>query len=292
MAHTIAIINQKGGVAKTISTAHLAVALSKLKKNILCIDLDPQANLSQILGNIGEGEKPATTIYDALQKDSTQSIHLTYRDTKHDNVKLCYGSLRMSTFELDIQGNLDPSRVLTNKIDQGCHDDFDFILLDCPPSLSAITTNALCASDFFIIPIAAGDSLALEGVEQLTTVVNSVRSAVNEKLMLLGVVLTKYDGRLNIAKAIAEEATRVFGTASMFKARISQGTLLEQATHQRKTVYEVDTRAPAAKDHTKLAKEIITRAEFYSSIASDENTPDEATDEGTPEEEPNISIVA
>lgn len=289
MAHVISVINQKGGVAKTITTAHLAVALAKKKHRILCLDLDPQANLSFILGDIPLGHKPQTSIYDALKPNSTQSLNRTYLDTAYNNIRLCYGSLQMSGFEMDLYAHLDPSRVLRNKlVGANLAEDFDFILIDCPPSLSSITTNALCASDFFILPIAAGDSLALEGVDQLNTVISSVRTQLNPNLTLLGAVLTKYDARLNIAKAIVEETTTMFQTM-LFKTRIRQNTLLEQSTHQKTTVFDVDPRAPSAKDYVEFAKEVVARIDMSIAQAEALNT----SDAGVPvvENNPTTSVI-
>jgi chromosome partitioning protein len=275
MAHVISVINQKGGVAKTITTAHLAVALSRQKKKVLCIDLDPQANLSVVLGSVAIGEKASTTIYDCLQPHSTQSVGRTYLDTNHKNVSLCYGSLRMSAFEIELITNrhLDPSWVIPHKIDSGCKDHFDYILIDCPPSLSSITTNALCASNFYLIPIAAGDSLALEGVEQLGAVVDSVTNQLNRNLQLLGVLLTKVERRLLITKSIRDEVKSAFGHA-LFDTVIRQNTQLEQATHSRQTIYEFDRSASGARDYTSFCREVIKRCDSLSRAVSAGSDPD------------------
>jgi len=263
MATIISILNQKGGVAKTITVAHLAVALGRKGKTVLCVDMDPQANLSVVLGNLEYGQKPRTTIYEVLRPGSKQSLGVNYLDTREKNVKLCYGSLNMAGLERELISNmsLDPSRVLLKKIDDHIREEFDFVLIDCPPSLSQLTTNALGASDYFIIPIASGDSLALEGVEQLTLTIEAVQDQLNPNLELLGVLLTRYDARLNIAKAISNEVEQIFGTKNLFKVLIRNNTLIEQATHAKKTVFELDSRAPGAQDYTKLSAEVIRRSE-------------------------------
>lgn len=268
----ISVINQKGGVAKTITVAHLAKALARRKKTVLCLDMDPQANLSIILGNLDTGKKARTTIYDTLRAGSRQSLGVSYLDTREDLIKLCYGSLHMAGVERELISNqaLDPSRVLLKKIDTHVREAFDFILMDCPPSLSMLTVNALTASHYYVIPIAAGDSLALEGVEQLNVVVRDVQEQLNPDLRLLGVLLTRYDSRLNIARAIENETLQTFGPRNLFRVRVRQNTLVEQATHLKQTVFEHDGRAPAAHDYLALAGEVIRRCEAYEEAISPE----------------------
>lgn len=258
-AKVISVINQKGGVAKTVSVAHLAKALARKNKAVLCLDLDPQANLSLLLGSIEAGKKTSITIHDALRVGSKRSLGMSYLDTRDDLVKLCYGSLQMAGLERDLitARTLDPSRVLLKKIDSYVQEAFDYVLIDCPPSLSMLTINALTASQHYIVPIPAGDSLALEGVEQLNMVVRDVQEQINPDLRLLGVLLTRYDARLNISKAIEDETINTFGRRNLFKTRIHQNTLVEQATHLKLTVFEHDGRAPAARDYLDLANEVM-----------------------------------
>lgn len=262
-ARVISVINQKGGVAKTVTVAHLAMALARKKKTVLCIDMDPQANLSLLLGSLEGGKKAAITVYDALQTGSRQSLGTSYRNTRDERVKLCYGSLRMAGLERDLitARTLDPSRVLLKKTDAHVQEAFDYVLIDCPPSLSMLTINALTASQYYIVPIPTGDSFALEGVEQLNLVVREVQDQINPDLQLLGVLLTRYDGRLNISKAIENEAVLTFGKRNLFKTHIRQNTLVEQATHLKQTVFETDGRAPSAHDYVALAEEVIVRCQ-------------------------------
>ena len=270
----ISVINQKGGVAKTVSVAHLAKALARKDKSVLCIDMDPQSNLSMILGNLAAGKRPSITIYDALQVGSKQSLGSSYLDTRDDLIKLCYGSLRMAGLERDLitARTLDPSRVLLKKIDSYVQEAFDYVLIDCPPSLSMLTINALAASRYFIVPIPAGDSLALEGVEQLNTVIRDVQEQLNPDLLLLGVLLTRYDGRLNITKAIENETLHTFGKRNIFKTHIHQNTLVEQSTHAKLTVFEHDGRAPAARDYLALADEVIRRCRAMEEVEEEQTS--------------------
>lgn len=280
----ISVINQKGGVAKTVTVAHLAKALARKRKTVLCLDMDPQANLSIILGNLEPGKKARMTIYDSLRAGSRQSLGVSYLDTRDDLIKLCYGSLHMAGLERELISNqaLDPSRVLLKKIDEHVREAFDYILFDCPPSLSMLTVNALSASHYYVIPIAAGDSLALEGVEQLNVVVRDVQEQLNPDLSLLGVLLTRYDGRLNIARAIESETVQIFGQRNLFRVRVRQNTLVEQATHLKLTVFEHDGRAPAAHDYISLGSEVIRRCEAHESAMTPETEEDESLDQQEP----------
>jgi chromosome partitioning protein len=267
-AQIISIINQKGGVAKTVTVAHLAMALARKKKAVLCIDMDPQANLSMLLGSLENGKRPSTTIYDAMQVNSKQSLGTSYLDTRDELVKLCYGSLRMAGLERDLitARTLDPSRVLLKKIDDYVKEAFDYVLIDCPPSLSMLTINSLAASNYYIVPIPAGDSLALEGVEQLNVVIRDVQEQLNPDLQLLGVLQTRYDGRLNITKAMVNEILNTFGKRNIFKTAIHQNTLVEQAVHSKLTVFEHDGRAPAAQDYLALADEVTRRCKALEDV--------------------------
>jgi chromosome partitioning protein len=194
---------------------------------------------------------------------SKQSLGTSYLDTREELVKLCYGSLRMAGLERDLitARTLDPSRVLLKKTDAYVQEAFGYVLIDCPPSLSMLTINALTASQYYIVPIPTGDSLALEGVEQLNMVVRDVQEQINPDLRLLGVLLTRYDGRLNISKAIENETLHTFGKRNLFRTHIRSNTLVEQATHLKLTVFEHDGRAPAAHDYVMLAEEVIRRCQ-------------------------------
>ena len=271
-ARIISVINQKGGVAKTVTVAHLARVLARHNKTVLCLDMDPQANLSLLLGSLDAGAKASISIYEALKVGSRQSLGTSYLDTRDENTKLCYGSLHMAGLERDLitARTLDPSRVLLKKTDAHVREAFDYILIDCPPSLSMLTINALTASHYYIVPIPAGDSLALEGVEQLNMVVRDVQEQINPDLQLLGVLLTRYDARLNISRAIESETIITFGQRNVFKTRIPNNTLIEQATHLKITVFEHDGRAPSARAYVNLAAEVNTRCQALEDIQADQ----------------------
>ena len=257
-AYIISFVNQKGGVSKTTSCANVAKALARKGHHILAIDMDPQANLSQILGDTPP-EQVRVTVYSALQTQNPVPLSSTISATPDDRIDLCYGSLEMAGLDIELRLNeLEPASVLRRKVDDGVRDEYNFILIDNPPSLSMLTLNSLATSRFYIVPIGAGDTFALSGVRQLTRVIEMVRST-NSDLQLLGALLTRFDGRLNICKTVAAQTRSSFGRHNVFETNIRNNTLVEQAVGLKQTIYELDGRAPAAKDYLDLADEIIER---------------------------------
>ena len=257
-AYILSFINQKGGVSKTTSCAHVAKALAKKNKRVLAIDMDPQANLSQILGDTPP-EQVRITVYSALQTQNATPLSSTITTTPDEQIDLCYGSLEMAGLDIELRLNeLEPASVLRRQIDAGIRDAYDFILIDNPPSLSMLTLNSLAASRFYVVPIGAGDAFALSGVRQLTRVIEMVRTT-NSNLQLLGALLTRFDGRLTICKTVEAQTRSAFGRQHVFETNIRNNTIVEQAVGMKKTAYEVDSRCPAAKDYLELAEEIIER---------------------------------
>ncbi|NKB71919.1 MAG: AAA family ATPase [Candidatus Latescibacteria bacterium] len=274
-AYILSLVNQKGGVSKTTSCAHVAKALARKRQRVLAIDMDPQANLSQILGDTAP-ESVRNTIYSALQTNQPAPFSSAISATPDENIDLCYGSLEMAGLDIELRLNeLEPASVLRRKIDSSVQEEYDYILLDNPPSLSMLTLNSLAASHFYIVPITAGDAFALSGVRQLTRVIEMVRTT-NSDLQLLGALLTRYDGRLTICKSIDAQTRQSFGRHNVFATNIRNNTQVEQAIGLKKTVYEQDHRAPAAKDYLSLAKEIIERCKRLAPEASHGQTTEAA----------------
>ncbi|MBM3210860.1 ParA family protein [Candidatus Poribacteria bacterium] len=254
MLRIIAIANQKGGVGKTTTVINLAAALGmKLNKRVLVIDLDPQANASLTLGNVNPLEAKRT-IYNVLM-DKTRVVSTSYEETRLDNVSLIYGDLRLCSADIELSRSARASIALSRKIDVQITEDFDYILIDCPPNLGLLTINGLLAATHYIIPVEANSYYALVGLAQLEKTIEDVKE-VNENLKLMGALVTRYKKNTKISKGIIQEINKYFTSANVFQTIINSNTSIEQATHMNKTVFEYDGRSPGAKDYLELAEEI------------------------------------
>lgn len=254
-AKTISICNQKGGVGKTTTVVNLAAALAKLGKNVLVLDMDPQANASDTLSSVSPYEAKFT-MYDVLM-DRVKIISTSLQDTHDELLKIVPGHINLSGIEHELYKSVRAVIALKKKIDRYAQESFDFILIDCPPSLGLLTVNSLVASDSYIIPVQASSYYALQGVELLQNTISDVRENINESLQLEGILITMYDSRTNICKAMAEEIRNFFGEDKVFKTMINRNTTLDQATLNRQTIFENDSRSQGARDYIRLAKEIL-----------------------------------
>lgn len=254
-AKTISICNQKGGVGKTTTVVNLAAALAKLGKNVLVLDMDPQANASDTLSQVSPYEAKVT-MYDVLM-DRVKIISTSLQNTHDELLKIVPGHINLSGIEHELYKSVRAVIALKKKIDRYAQESFDFILIDCPPSLGLLTVNSLVASDYYVIPVQASSYYALQGVELLQNTISDVRENINESLQLAGILITMYDSRTNICKAMAEEIRTFFGENKVFKTVINRNTTLDQATLNRQTIFENDSRSQGARDYIRLAKEIL-----------------------------------
>jgi len=254
-ARTISICNQKGGVGKTTTVVNLAAALAKLGKNVLVLDMDPQANASDTLSSVSPYEAKFT-MYDVLM-DRVKIISTSLQETHDELLKIVPGHINLSGIEHELYKSVRAVIALKKKIDRNAREYFDFILIDCPPSLGLLTVNSLVASDSYIIPVQASSYYALQGVELLQNTISDVRENINESLQLEGILITMYDSRTNICKAMAEEIRNFFGTGKVLKTVINRNTTLDQATLNRQTIFENDSRSQGARDYIRLAKELL-----------------------------------
>lgn len=254
MAQVITVCNHKGGVGKTTTVINLAHALAKKGKKILVVDADPQANASQTLGKVPPIDQPFGV--SDIFMDKGKIFSNTCVDTKVPDVNLIPATLQMFQLERIIP---ETKRVLglRAKMDSGARDNFDFILFDTPPNLGVFQLNALAASDWYLVPIQADSFHALTGIEYLLETAGFVREDANDDLKFLRALVTMYDARTSVAKSMDEEVRRHFGKDRVFKTVINRNTLIAQAVIEGKTVFQKDSRAPGAKDHTALAKEIL-----------------------------------
>lgn len=251
MATIISIVNHKGGVGKTTTSMNLSYALAQLKhKKVLVIDLDAQANLSTSLGFI-----PAnyTTLYDILPNEGELPIYPV-----HENLDIVLSSLDLAASEMNMINEIGREKILANLIEP-IESKYDYIIIDCPPSLGLLTINALSASDKVVI-VVESEFLALEGQMRLPYTIDIIKKKLNKKLDVLGVLQTKYDSRLSLTKRVEESLKEIYGE-KLFETRIRKNVALAEAPSERKTIFEYDPGSNGSQDYLALAEEVITRTE-------------------------------
>ncbi len=252
MARVIAVANQKGGVGKTTTAINLAAALAMHNQRTLLIDLDPQANSTLTLIN---PEDVSTSVYDVLT-DHKMKLAEVVKPTRWLNLSLAPSRIALAKLEAQLVGQFDAPFRLKDAI-ASCRENFDMIVIDTPPALGIITVNALVAASFLIVPIQAS-YYALEGTDDLLETLERIRARPNPELQLLGVLITLYDKRTNLARDIHKQVREVFG-AKVFKTVIGKNVRLEESPAYRETIFSFAPTSSGAAEYASLAKEVLQR---------------------------------
>lgn len=253
MGKIISIFNQKGGVGKTTTNINLSAYIALEGKKVLTVDIDPQGNTTSGLGV--EKSKLKKSIYDAMiNKDYDELII----DTKIDNLKLLPSNVELSGAEIELT-NVDNRENRLKDFLSKFKKDYDYIFIDCPPSLGLLTINALCASDSVIIPIQC-EFYALEGVSQLMNTIQLVRRSINKRLQIEGVVMSMFDGRTNLSIEVVEEVKHYFKD-KVYRTIVPRNVRLAEAPSHGLPIMLYDKASKGAEAYSELAKEFLSSEE-------------------------------
>lgn len=264
--NTYAIVNQKGGVGKTTTSVNLSAALAEMGYKVLAVDLDAQANLSAHLGYptdelAVEGEtQERKTMYEVLRYDLPIQETIVEVDT---NLFLAPSSLLLSAADLELGGVIGREQILRKALNS-VHDSFDYIIIDCPPSLGLLSLNGLVAASQVIVPVQS-EFLALHGVRQLLDTIDQVRTAYNPSLSVGGVLLCLHDSRRRLDKTVADTVREYFGDL-VFNTVIRTNVALAEAPSKGCSIMRYDPKCAGADDYRNLAKEVTKNESQESEI--------------------------
>ncbi len=253
MGKAIAIFNQKGGVGKTTTNINLSACLAAEGKKVLVVDIDPQGNTTSGIGIVKRTLKE--TLYDVLANDNYDTKRAILK-TKTKNLDILPASVDLAGAEIELVNIEGREKRLKKAIDK-IRPDYDYIFIDCPPSLGLLTINSLTAVDSVLIPIQC-EFYALEGVSQLMSTIELVKKNMNPNLEIEGVILSMFDGRTNLSLQVAREAKQYFGE-KLFKTVIPRNVRLAEAPSYGMSILTYDINSTGAKAYRKFAEEFLAR---------------------------------
>lgn len=255
MAHIVSVVNQKGGVGKTTTAVNLAAYLAHLGKYVLLVDLDPQGNASSGLGHDLSAGLPGT--YEALAgMERAKDIVLA---TEHEGLHLLPSSANLAGASVELVAELNRERKLYESLLE-VRNDYDYVIIDNPPTLGLLTINGLAASDSVLIPVQS-EYYALEGLGQLMQTIQMVRQSIKPELQIMGAVITMYDPRTKLSNQVLEELYRHF-PEKIFRAVIPRSVRLAEAPSFGKSILHYDPNSKASKSYERLAKEFLMREDY------------------------------
>ena len=249
MAHVISLLNHKGGVGKTTSAINIGAGLVELGHKVLLLDLDPQANLTVSLGI----PRQSVTIYESLRGEAELEPY-----TVKEGMDVVTSSLDLSGAEMELVN--EPGReFLLRGLFEPLQDEYDYIIIDCPPSLGLLTLNALTSSSYVYIPLQT-EFLALQGVAKIKQVIDKVKFRLNKRLSIGGVIATMYDQRKVLNRDVVATIKKYFGDR-VFKTKIRNNVALAEAPAQRLDIFAYQPKSHGASDYLALCREIVERCE-------------------------------
>lgn len=254
MGRTIVIANQKGGVGKTTTTINLSASLAKLGQKVLVIDMDPQGNTTSGLGV--EKDSVENTVYELLLGEC--NLKECLQEQVFENLSVIPSNVNLAGAEIELIGIENKEYLLKNALAE-VKDIYDFILIDCPPSLNMLTINSMCAGDTVLVPIQC-EYYALEGLSQLMHTIDLVKDRLNPELEMEGVVFTMYDARTNLSLQVVENVKNNL-KQNIYKSIIPRNVRLAEAPSHGLPITEYDAKSTGAESYRLLAEEVIHRGE-------------------------------